>query len=98
MANQPQQPPVLDPDSVPEIICDGMFNVSVVGSLATLTFTHVRPEPTALLRDGSIKPNSVVRARIVLTINNLVALRDLLGRVIQKPDVPAPPSGGLTKH
>ena len=94
MANQPQQPPVIDPDNVPEIICDGMF----VGSLATLTFTHVRPEPTALLRDGTINPNSVVRARIVLTINNLLALRDLLDRVIQKPDIPAPPSGGPTKH
>ena len=35
MANQPQQPPVIDPDNVPELICDGMFNVSVVGSLAT---------------------------------------------------------------
>ena len=75
-----------------------MFNVSVVGSLATLTFTHVRPEPTALLRDGTINPNSVVRARIVLTINNLLALRDLLDRVIQKTDIPAPPSGGPTRH
>jgi len=98
MVNKPRQPPVTDPDRVPEVICDGMFNVSVTGSFATLTFTHVRPEPTALLRDGTISPNSVVRARIVLTINNLVALRDLLDKVIQKPDVPAPPSGGSTKH
>jgi hypothetical protein len=98
MAKRPQQPLVADPDSVPEIICNGVFNMSVVGSLATLTFTHVRPEPTALLIDGTIKPSSVVRARIVLTINNLVALRDLLDNVIQKPDVPAPPSGGLTQH
>jgi hypothetical protein len=98
MAKRPQQQLVTDPDSVPEIICNGMFNVSVVGSLATLTFTHLRPEPTALLRDGSIKPSSVVRARIVLTINNLVALRDLLDHVILKPDMPAPPSGGLTQH
>jgi hypothetical protein len=98
MANQPEQPPVIDPDNVPEIVCDGRFNISVTGSLATLTFTHVRPDPTALLRDGTVNPNSVVRARIVLTIQNLAALRDLLDRVIQRPEVPAPPSGGSTKH
>jgi hypothetical protein len=65
--------------------------------LATLTFTHVRPDATALLRDGTIDLKSVVRARIVLTANNLVALRDLLNRVILQPGVPVPPAGG-TRH
>jgi hypothetical protein len=37
MADQPEQPEVIDPDNVPEILCDGQFNVSVVGDLATLT-------------------------------------------------------------
>jgi hypothetical protein len=40
MADQPQQLSAIDPDNVPEILCDGMFNVSVAGNLATLTFTH----------------------------------------------------------
>jgi hypothetical protein len=97
MAKRPQTPLVVDPDSIPETLCDGIFNVSIVGSFATLTFTHVRAEPSALLKDGTIDPHYVVRARIVLSINNLLALRDVLDRVIQKPDVPAPPSGGV-KH
>jgi hypothetical protein len=41
---------------------------------------------------------SVVRARIVITLKNWVALRDLLNKVIQTPDVPAPPAGGASKH
>jgi hypothetical protein len=28
----------------------------------------------------------------------LVALRDLLNRIIQQPDVPAPPAGGATNR
>jgi len=96
MANQ--QPPATDPDNVPEIICDGMFNVSVLGTLATLTFTHVRPDAEAILQRGTMDMRSVVRARIVITLKNLVALRDLLNKVIQTPDVPAPPAGGASKH
>jgi len=93
MANQPEQLEVIDPDNVPEILCDGQFNVSVVGGLATLTFTHVRPELAALFRDARI-----VRARIVVTTSNLAALCDLLNRVIQAPDTPVPPAGGPTRH
>jgi hypothetical protein len=98
MADQPQPPEVVDPDCVPEIICDGQFNVSITGNLATLTFTHVRPDPTIMFRDGRIEPKSIVRARIVTTLPNLAALRDLLNRVIQAPDTPAPPAGGSTRH
>ena len=96
MADQPQHPEVVDPDCVPEIICDGQFNVSITGNLATLTFTHVRPDPTIMFRDGRIEPKSIVRARIVTTLPNLAALRDLLNRVIQAPDTPAPPAGLYT--
>jgi hypothetical protein len=98
MADQPEQPEVIDPDNVPEILCDGQFNVSVVGDLATLTFTHVRPESAALFRGARIEMKSIVRARIVVTTTNLAALRDLLNRVIQAPDTPAPPAGGPTRH
>lgn len=78
---QQQQPPEIDPDNVPETVCDGPLNISVRGPLATLTFTHVRP--VAMPKDGTIELKSIVRARIVLTGNNLVALRDLLIRAIK---------------
>jgi hypothetical protein len=98
MANQPQQIPVTDPENVPEVLCDGQLNVSVMGNFATLTFTHVRPDATALFRDGTMEPRAIVSARIVITVENLIALRDLLNRVIQSPDTPAPPAGGPTRH
>src|SRR5262245_29140611 len=43
MADQPQQPEVIDPDNVPETLCEGMFNVSFAGPNAVITFTHIRP-------------------------------------------------------
>jgi hypothetical protein len=98
MADQPPQPPVIDPDNIPETLCDGQFFVSVGGNLATLTFTHARPDPTSMFRDGTYKTQAVVRARVVMTLGNLVALRDLLNRIIQAPDAPAPPAGGSTRH
>ena len=98
MADQPERLEVIDPDNVPEILCDGQFNVSVVGGLATLTFTHVRPELGALFRNARIEMKSIVRARIVVTTSNLAALCDLLNRVIQAPDTPVPPAGGPTRH
>jgi hypothetical protein len=49
MANQPQQIPVTDPENVPEVLCDGQLNVSVMGNFATLTFTHVRPVPSQIV-------------------------------------------------
>jgi hypothetical protein len=98
VSEQTQPPPVVDPDNVPEILCDGQFNVTVTGNLATLTFTHVRPDPAPLLRDGTLTPVSVVRARIVITLHNLAALQGLLNQVIKQPDAPAPPAGGPTRH
>ena len=98
IADQPQQPEAIDPDSVSEIICDGQFNVSITGSLATLTFTHIRPDPTAMFGEQRLDVKSVVRARIVITIANLNALRDLLNRVLEAPETPAPPAGGPTHH
>jgi hypothetical protein len=97
VTEQPKQPIVTDPDNVPEMLCDGQLNVVVTGPYATLTFTHVRPDVAIMFRDGLIDPKSIVRARIVTSLNNLVALRDLLNRIIQDPSTPAPPAGG-TKH
>jgi len=97
MANEHKPPTVTDPDNVPEVLCEGQFNVAVVGPSATLTFTHVRPDAAALFRDGTIDFKAIVRARIVVPINNLVGLRDLLNRIIQDPGTPVPPAGG-TQH
>jgi hypothetical protein len=89
MTDQPQQsPPVIDPDNVPEILCDGQFYVSTAGNLATLTFTHVRQDATLMFR-GVNEPSAVVRARIVLTDVRLAALRDLLNQLIIQTPVSA---------
>ena len=97
MAEEPAQHPVTDPDNVSETLCDGQFNVTVTGPFATLTFTHARMDVEAMFRDGRIDPKPIVRARIVTSMNNLIALRDLLNRIIQDPETPAPPAGG-TRH
>jgi len=68
MPDQPEQAVVTDPDNIPEILCDGQVNVSVVGNLATLTFTHVRPDVTKMFKDGTIVPRAAVRARIVISV------------------------------
>jgi hypothetical protein len=97
MADEAEQPLVTDPDNVPEILCNGQLNVAMTGPLATLTFTHIRPDITILFRDGTIDFKAVVRARIVTSMDNLIALRDLLNRIIQDPAAPVPAAGG-TKH
>jgi hypothetical protein len=71
MAKKLAQPKIEDPDNVPEILCHGKFNVYTTGDLATLTFTHIRPDATTMLQEGIIKRRSVVRARIVITLANL---------------------------
>jgi hypothetical protein len=80
---------------VPEVLCNGPFNVTVAGPFVTLTFTHGRPD--SLFQDGNTDLKATVRARIVTPLNNLVAMRDLLNRIIQDPGTPVPPAGG-TQH
>jgi len=74
--------PVLDPDSVQETLCDGRFHFYSHGNLATLTFTHNRPEPNDLF-GGEINMEEIVRARITMTLANFVALRDLLNQLFK---------------
>jgi hypothetical protein len=72
MADAQQEPPASDPDNVPETL--GRFNLAVgPGPLATLTFTHVRNKTGPLIDQSQIDPESVVRARIVTTLENLAA-------------------------
>jgi hypothetical protein len=102
MANQPQQPPVIDPDNIPEILCDGQFNISISSAgFATLTFTHIRPEPGPMFEKGQVISRAIVRARIVTPQANLAALRDLLISLSQAAahtTDPTPATGGGTKH
>lgn len=97
MADQSQPAETIDPYNVPEIICIGRCNVSVIGGLATLTFTHERPDATALL-EGRMDVKGIVRARIVTTVGNLHALRDLLIAMTQSAETSAPATGGTTRH
>ena len=96
----PQEPPGVDPDNIPETLCIGKFNISFgPGPLATLTFTHVRSKVGFLVDKGEIVQESVVRARIVTTAENMVALRDLLKNVIKDDPASAAPAvtGGSGK-
>jgi hypothetical protein len=93
------EPPGRDPDNIPETLCLGKFNIMVSSAgLVTITFTNVRPKAGPLLDSGQIEEESVVRARIVTTIDNAGALRDILNSMIQnQPGMPATASGGSSK-
>jgi hypothetical protein len=97
MTDESTPPTITDPDNVPEAMCDGPFNVTVNGPFVTLTFTHGRPDAIVLFRDGTINFKATVRSRIVTSMNNLIAMRDLLNRIIQDPGTLVSPAGG-TQH
>jgi hypothetical protein len=61
---------------------------------ASLTFTHVRNKFGPLIDKSEIDQESVVRARIVTTMENIAALRDLLNGVLQDSAAPAASAGG----
>ena len=96
MANPTNDLPAANPDNVPETICIGKFNVSMTAPLATLTFTHARPKVGPPMDNGVIDLESVVRARIVTSVENLVALRDPLNKIIQNPST-ATSAGGSSR-
>ncbi|MFH1340490.1 MAG: hypothetical protein ABIL01_04635 [Pseudomonadota bacterium] len=76
--------PAIDPDNIPETLCIGRFNVTFgPGPWATMTFTHHRNKVGPLMNEGQTIPESVVRARIVTTPENMVALRDLLNDLLK---------------
>jgi hypothetical protein len=94
---QTAQPPAEDPENVPETLCCGMFNLSfVAGNLATLTFTHPRPKIGPLFASGQVQDEYVVRARVVMHLDNLVALKNFLNNAIKEDPaaMTAPVSGG----
>lgn len=107
MAQQPQQihtqqSPVSDPENVPEILCVGPFNIVVTGAFATITFSHIRPDADALIRQSTISPKSIVRARIVLPADGLSVMRDVIDETIRNAKAAAdntpPITGGTVRH
>ena len=100
MANAPAKPQTVDPDNVPETFCNGGFYLTWSGSFGTLTFTHTRPKVGPLFGGGQVEDEQVVRARIILTAENMAALRDLLADKIKGGgDAPtAGAAGESTKH
>jgi hypothetical protein len=69
--------------------------------LATITFTHIRPDVSQVFAKATFVPIAIVRARIILNLQNLAALKDTLNAFIQTAstsETPAPATGGATKH
>jgi hypothetical protein len=92
------KPPITDPDNIPETLCDGVFNLYFQSGLAYLTFTHARPDAGPLF-DGTVEQHSIVRARIVTTLPNIVALKELLNRMLVDANAaPTTATGGTTRH
>ncbi|MDI4238048.1 hypothetical protein AAFX91_29305 [Bradyrhizobium sp. 31Argb] len=94
-----EEPLTVDPGNIPEALCIGKINLSSgPGSLMTLTFTNVRPKAGPLFDSNKIEHESIVRARIVTTLDNLIALRDLLNSSIQQTPAPSASSGAVKVH
>jgi hypothetical protein len=77
-----QTPRTVDPDRIPETLCDGRFHIRQHNNYATLTFTHARPIISDLFDSNTLVFEEVVRARITMSLQNVAQLRDLLIRVI----------------
>ena len=94
MTGPSQIPPAIDPDNVPEVLCEGRLYLTWSGDLATLTFTHARPKAGPLLGSDQLELESIVRARVVMKLGNMIALRDLLNDKIRTDQTV--PTGGAT--
>ena len=80
--HQASQASIVDPCLVSETLCDGPLNVQFADGRALITFTRPRPKPAPLIARGEIDVDLVVRARIAFSMANLIALRDLLNRLV----------------
>jgi hypothetical protein len=61
---------------------------------ATITFTHNRARTKPLLEDAQVEFDAVVRAGIATSIDNILALRDLLNRLFPEGQSIEAPVGG----
>jgi hypothetical protein len=89
--------PVIDPNNIHEMLCNGAINLSFQGqgnhALAVLTFTQQRPDATPLF-EGKVTHRNIVRARIAMNVPNLIALRDLLINNVKTESEISPASAG----
>jgi hypothetical protein len=79
-------------DRAEEAICLGPFNVTIDGPISTLTFTHVRQ----VFGGAGGETETVVKARIVISTNNLIELRDVVSGLLEQIEQPSttPNRGG----
>jgi hypothetical protein len=86
---------VIDPDNVPETWCDGQINMVVINGNVAITFTCARSAPGPLLAQGKIEFEVVVRARILMSSDQLKVLVETgqailaAQQTIQGPNEPA---------
>jgi len=80
MAQKPQLA-IIDPNHVPDTLCDGPANATIHPPLATIVFTNSQPKPGPLFQ-GTIDVENIVVARITMSVDTLIGLRELLNQVI----------------
>src|SRR5262245_21514815 len=96
---QKRTPSVIDPDLIPETLCQGPFQLHhIAGDIAVITFTHTRPQSDPLFETGIAENEFVVRARLAMNNANLRALRDFLNKRVKNVESAAaiPSSGGAS--
>jgi hypothetical protein len=89
---------ISDPRSVAEAMCDGPFALSWSGRLGTACFAVVRPDPQQLFDGSGQQSDAIVLSRVTMTIENWVAMRDLLNRLLPAEQVDKPPASGSSVH
>ena len=89
---------VEDPNAIAETFANGPFNLNILGSVATLTFTSVRPDVTKMFSGNANDLSAIVVSRLTMPVEHLVQLRQLLAQVIVEPSSmpPAPMANGST--
>jgi hypothetical protein len=88
-------PVVRDSDNVTDTFVNGPINLNVMGQVATLTFTTVRPDSAQAFK-GQVKDfSAVVTSRLTMPLETLVQLRELLSNSVQKQ--PPVPGSSLTQ-
>jgi hypothetical protein len=76
---------VTDPYNVQEIFAAGPFNINITGPIATITFTHLRPDVHDILAGKSpAGVQAVVVARIVMPADGLAEFRNVLNKMMRE--------------
>jgi hypothetical protein len=79
----------------PETLCDGPFYVQPGNPISVITFTNRRPKVNPLFKENKAEVETVVSARIVVSHEQLINMRDLLNRLLAAGSEP-PKAGAAT--